>query len=607
VLSTPREIEAVDFDGGSPLWRWPAAALLAAPPGAGAPVDAPPFPAGHDHAEPATETGDAAPIPPLPPGGDGEREDPLAGVPDPDAPLPPRPTPDGGSPLPPANPPARLAPADPEPVRGVLVTRDRVVVAFRHAVVALEAAGGKVLWRAEREETLAGDPIEVPGGARGRAVVYSEVPARLVALDIESGAEAYALSIGEHEARMTVRPVAAGPGRLFCVTGGGEVFAIDGAGGAVIWRRMLPYWPRELRASPDGRALCVLPYGVGADQPRLAILDGASGISVFEDRREKSRVSQVVFDGDMAYVFSGDFVAARLRALDWRTGAEKWVWVPQRGQAFGEIGLARDHLVLPQTGPTGEPIVYVLDRERGTIYKAFRIEGRRVISAAVQDGSLLVSTNRGLLGYTRLDAEKLRAEQAEIADAAAARPGDASLRVMLADRRFKQGDFDGAAATLEVALEEEGLTVAAYDLLYRQLLGVLEAAPVDARMEVGRLSHPPEIDGDLHDWWPLQQSVRLEGPRYVAATTTSPARSISAGTRRTSTSRSTSRTARSSPTTASRRRGRETAFSSRSTRSATRVTSSSATTTSSRSRSRFRRRTSSPTSRATSNPKGSSS
>jgi outer membrane protein assembly factor BamB/TolA-binding protein len=498
VVSTFRRVEALDFARGEPTWAWEARELEAAEPGAAPPAAQPSAP---------TATAEGAEPP-------SEAEDPLREVPDPDGPPPARPTPDGGPPPIVRGPrPGAVITLDPDPLKGVLVTKDRVIVALRQDLVCLDAASGKIVWRAARKETFEGDPAEVPGGAKGRVVAFGE-PARMIALDIETGAEVYSLALGEHDPRITVRPMVAESGRIFCVVGGSELFAVDGVAGAVIWHKKLAYWPREIAASRDGAGLCVIPYG-GADQPRLAVFDGASGAPLLEDKREKSRVGQVAFDGDRLYVFSGDFVAARLRAIDWRSGEEKWVWVPTRGQAFGDMTVARDHVILPQTGPTGEPIVYALDRERGVIYKAFKLDGRRVVTATVQRGSVLVSTSRGLFGYARLDPQKLREEQAEIAVAAAAHPEDASLRVLLADRRSKQGDWEGAAETLEAGLAREALTVDDYELLFRQLLGALEASPEEVRIEVGRLSHPPEIDGDLRDWWPECQSVRLAGPRHI--------------------------------------------------------------------------------------------
>lgn len=506
VLSSMRRLEAVDFEHGDPLWAWDAWALAGAMPGVVPPADLP---------APPTAGAEPDPFPGLQLENPGA--DPLKDVPDPDDPMPVRPTPDGGE-RPPVivrGPRPGAAPIDPDPVKGVLVTRDRVIVALRREILCLDADSGKLLWRAARKETFAGDPAEVPGGMRGRVVAFGEAPARMISLDIETGAEIFDLPLGEHDPRITVRPVATDTGRIFCVVGGSEVFAVDGVAGAVIWRRKLPYWPRELTPSRDGAALCLIPYG-GPDQPRLAVFDGATGATFLEERRDKFSVKQVAFDGDRLYVFAGDYVAARLRALDWRTGQEKWVWVPTRGQAFGDMTVARDHVILPQTGPTGEPVVYALDRGRGVIYKAFKLEGRRVISSTVQRGSVLISTSRGLFGYARLDPQKLREDQAEIAVLAASSPADMNLRVLLADRRAKQGDFEGAADTLEQALTQESITVAEYELLFRQLLGALEASPREERIEVARLSHPPEIDGDLRDWWPQCQSVRLSGPRHIS-------------------------------------------------------------------------------------------
>jgi outer membrane protein assembly factor BamB/TolA-binding protein len=494
VLSSNRAIEAIDVETGRLLWSWGAQALFSAEKGA-----APPEKPQPEAKKPALE-GEAG-------------EEPEPPIPDPDGPQPERPTPDGGA-VPPA-PNARVVFEDPDPVKGVLVAADRVVAVVNRDVFALDASNGKLLWRARRTEAIAGDPLAAPGGACGRAVLTVEAGAKLIGLDLETGSEAYAVTLDAPDPRITLRPVASRTGRIFCVVGSSEVFAVDGAAGTVVWRRKLAWWPRELCAEKNGAALCVLPYG-GHDQPRLTVLDGATGGLLFEDRREKSRVGQVAFDEDRLYVFSGDFVAAKLRAIDWRTGAERWTWQPQRGHSFGEMTVARDHVLMPQVGPTGPPVVYVIDRERGMIYTSFSLEGRRIVSASVQRGTVLVSTNRGIFGFARLDMEKLREEQAEIAIEAALHPERKDLRVLLADRRYKRGDIDGAIATLEAALGDDSLTLDQYELFYRQMLGVLEARAPSERIEVAKLSRPPEIDGDLRDWWPLHQSVRLQGPRNVA-------------------------------------------------------------------------------------------
>lgn len=524
VVSTARRIDGIDLETGRALWSWDAPALAAARLGAGAPAAAPVPPTRTAGGESEGAAAEAAPdlgAEPLDPLVDPE-------VPDPENP-PERASPDGGVGPPGGGGPAprvrmpRLAPIpiskDPDPIKGILALRDRVVVVVQHDVIALDAASGKVLWRVRRPETLFGDPAFAPGGARGRVVVTVESPARVIGLDADTGREAYAFALEAPDPRVTIRPVSTESGRLFCVVGQGEVFAIDGSLGAVLWRRKLPsgYWPRELEVSPDGGALCVLPHpAAGTDLPRLIVFDGATGATRFEDRQDRSRVSQVAFDGELLHVFAGDFMASRLRAIDWRTGAQRWEFKPQRGHAFGRMTIARDHIVLPQTGPTGPPVVFVLHREGGAIYTSFTLEGRRIVSATIQRGTIIISTNRGVFGYAPLDPLALEEEQAELAIAAAERPGDGMLRLLLADRRFKRGDLDGAVETLERALLSEGVTVDDYEALYGQLLGTIEARRGAERMEIARLSHPPEIDGDLRDWWPMHQSVKLAGPRRVA-------------------------------------------------------------------------------------------
>jgi hypothetical protein len=56
-----------------------------------------------------------------------------------------------------------------------------------------------------------------------------------------------------------------------------------------------------------------------------------------------------------------------------------------------------------------------------------------------------------------------------------------------------------------------------YDRLFAQLAALSEAAIENVRptYDVRRMPRPPEIDGELNDWWRDWSSVDLTGPRYV--------------------------------------------------------------------------------------------
>jgi hypothetical protein len=271
-------------------------------------------------------------------------------------------------------------------------------------------------------------------------------------------------------------------------------------------------------AARDGAAVAVIPHELNSP-PRFAVYDAATGQPTLEDRTEKAPVSRVAFDGDRIYALSGDFVASKVRSMEWRGGKNAWEWTPPRSHAFSELVVGRDHLVLAQTAPApSQPIVYLLDRDRGKVQRTFQLDGRRVISAGIQGGTLLVTTHRGLFGFARIDTARLRDEIAALAARAADDPSrlTPALRLRLADRRFKLDDIEAAVGLCQGALLDERIDLATYETVYRQMLGYLDARPPNDRMEITRIARAPEIDGDLRDWWPVHQSVRIAEPRNVA-------------------------------------------------------------------------------------------
>jgi outer membrane protein assembly factor BamB/tetratricopeptide (TPR) repeat protein len=510
VLSGSRVIEGVDLARGVPRWRWGAPGLVQAKPGES---PAPSSPASVEPARGAPPAA-AAEAPPEP-----------AAAPAP-VPATASAAPGGGAPETAEQQLTRARDAlasletlvDPDPLKGVTVVGDKVVAILGRDVLALDAASGKVLWRIRRTESLYKDPIAIDpprqGALPARVVVASEAPAKLISLDLASGAEVWSLPLGDRDPRITVAPVASRGGRrIFCVVASSDLVAVDGVAGIQLWRRGLKFYARELTAAPDGAAVAIATHP-SPDQPRLAVYEGSSGESRFEESGDKGRISAVAFDADRLYLFAGDMLTGKLSVVDWRAGKVEWMWTPKRGETFAEVVVARDHIVLPQTAPLGGGVVYVLDKARRALFRAFALEGRRVHGAAIVRGTLVISTTRGLTGFARIDPARLRDDLSRAAVEAARRPDDAGLRVRIADRRFKLGDIDGAISACEEALLSAG-SIAAYDLLDRQLRGAIEARGAADTIELQRLARAPEIDGDLRDVWPFHQSIALDRPRRV--------------------------------------------------------------------------------------------
>ncbi|MHC4392214.1 MAG: outer membrane protein assembly factor BamB family protein, partial [Planctomycetota bacterium] len=400
--------------------------------------------------------------------------------------------------------------ARPDRFRGIAARAGHLVCTISDGAFALEAATGKLRWRKEGIEDLGPftqiTPLE---GGRHTVVLAQEVPATLIGLDLASGAERYRTLLGEGEPRLSLGPTPTEGAWTFVVTSGPRLSACDVVTGRVLWAKRVPYWPRKIFGEPYGQAVAVLPFGGSPNQPKLSVFDGRTGATLYEERTERSAVTAARLTGDTLYLLAGDYMSTRVHAIDWRKGGRQWSFSPPPGHGFEEITISQSHLVLPKSGPAGAGMIYLVGRSRGSLYRTLELARRRAVSVALVGGTLVIGTNRGLLGYKRVDRGRLLEQQAEVTQELSRDPGNARLRAFLADRRFKAGDIDGAIITLRKALELEDMARSVYASMYEQLEGYLEAREPDLVVDVYRATEPPEIDGELWDAWPIEQSFRL--------------------------------------------------------------------------------------------------
>lgn len=409
-----------------------------------------------------------------------------------------------------------------EQVRGFVVVGGHGI-AVVHAgegsgslVLGIDLSSGKPAWLTAVAHRLAKGLQVVDGGEAGALVVgYVENPARLIAVAAESGELHYDVALGEHDPRLTLSPRLGARGTLYAIVGGNVLVAVDGATGRVSWQRRLPYWPRDVVASSFDEVVAVVPFGSGKE-PRFVVLGGRSSRVLVQDVDNEARVRDLAFVPQGVVVYSGDYIKGTVKAFDLKSGRETWSWECQRGHSFESLLMTRGHVVLPQTSPSGPNSIYALDRRSGKLFHTFDVGSRRIISAVVQGGSLLVSTNRGVLGFAVRDDDAhwraLVALDRDLKDS----PLAWRQRSQAANHLCRLGQWPEATACLIAGLELEGYGVQAYTALQEQLVGVREMESSVPAVSIGRLPRAPAIDGELDDWWRLEQSFALFGQRYVA-------------------------------------------------------------------------------------------
>ncbi|MCC7264996.1 MAG: PQQ-like beta-propeller repeat protein [Candidatus Latescibacteria bacterium] len=225
-------------------------------------------------------------------------------------------------------------------VRAPLCGRGDTVVAALNAgqVVALAAGTGKVLWQA----SLAG-PLWT-GLALGPDAVYTgDGEGRLVALDLATGAQRWALDLGG-----VLRALAVQDSVVYAATTLGEVLACEAATGQRLWTRALGALPTA------GMALVGERLVLGAADHQVYGLDRRTG-----ERRWQFATRGVVSGapgaaGATVYVGSSE---GFLYALEPDTGRLAWKYQLD-GPALMPVALAPDLVAVA----TEEKTLYVFGR-----------------------------------------------------------------------------------------------------------------------------------------------------------------------------------------------------------------------------------------------------
>lgn len=168
-------------------------------------------------------------------------------------------------------------------------------------------------------------PLVAPPSSLGGRVFVPLRTGQLLAVDRESGRELWRAAI------LAERAVAVDQGRLIVVTVDSLV-ALDAAAGKPLWRLPL----KDSAAAPVARGGWVL---VGLESGDLLALRGADGSLVWRARLGVAPRSPPAVDGDRVYAALGD---GSVVALDLTTGRE--VWRTTLSAAAGAITPAGDRL-----------------------------------------------------------------------------------------------------------------------------------------------------------------------------------------------------------------------------------------------------------------------
>ena len=208
-------------------------------------------------------------------------------------------------------------------------------------------------------------------------------------------------------------------------------------------------------------------------------------------------------------------------AQDLKLGTRRWSFpLPIGARAFSVLETPSLVLV-PNSGMISTRLqLDVLDWGTGkTTSPPTRLQGRllRGAMAQISGGHLILSGEKGIYAFARSDPDRLQEEAVTLARALVAQPQDASLRARLANRLDRVGLSDEAVALLSQGMLQEGLLASAFDRLFAQLTLVRERQVEQTTPTYGirRMPRPPEIDGELNDWWQGWTALDLKSPSYV--------------------------------------------------------------------------------------------
>jgi hypothetical protein len=176
-------------------------------------------------------------------------------------------------------------------------------------------------------------------------------------------------------------------------------------------------------------------------------------------------------------------------------------------------------ILIPRSGVIGRRATLSVLTRGGKLVSNVPVVGRRLLGlgAVPVAGVLVVSTDRGIMCFSGHDRDGLARETVDLARTLEKDPSNDGLRIRLSQRLERLGRREAALSLLEDGLLAEGLRTLAFDRLFERLTAMSESRSEDEPLKLGirPLPRPPEIDGELADWWRPWSSVAMEGPLFV--------------------------------------------------------------------------------------------
>jgi outer membrane protein assembly factor BamB/TolA-binding protein len=426
-----------------------------------------------------------------------------------------------------------------DPVHRILSAEGRLfVLTGDNQVAALDQATGDVLWRhALRVKANLGILADAD-----QVVAVSAAPPALEAIATGSGKPLWQgkPNNAKPQERFSA-PVWAGIGRLGLVLGGKQVTGWDAATGNELFRVSAgDRWIVNLQGATDGSAL-VATTQAGA-RYGLLVVDAKKGVEAWRDSgagaerngqppiQPNGKGRALPADIDNRGVYLGEETVYSVRTLngqsqvwaqDMAVGKERWRFNLSRGARVFRVIETPTTVLIPNNGMMSLRLqLDVVDWGTGkSSTPAIRLQGRQLRGAMAQvsGGHLILSGEKGVFAFARQDEEALGREAVRLARTLVDQPQDATLRARLANRLDRLGYAEEAVELLSAGMLREQLQGEAFDRLFAQLTRVRERQ-TDQRtptLAIRRMARPPEIDGELNDWWQGWTSVDLRSPRYV--------------------------------------------------------------------------------------------
>lgn len=426
-----------------------------------------------------------------------------------------------------------------DPVHRILSAEGRLfVLTGDNQVAALDQSTGDVLWRhALRVKANLGILADAD-----QVLAVCAAPPALEAIAAGSGKPLWTgkPNNAKPQERFSA-PVWAGIGKLGLVLGGKQVTAWDAATGNELFRVSADdRWIVNLQAASDGSAL-VATTQAGA-RYGLLVVDAKKGVEAWRDAgagaerngqppvQPNGKGRALPADIDNRGVYLGEETVYTVRTLngqaqvwaqDLAVGKERWRFNLSRGARVFRVIETPTTVLIPNNGMMSLRLqLDIVDWGTGkSSTPAIRLQGRQLRGAMAQvsGGHLILSGEKGVFAFARQDEEALAREAVSLARTLAGQPQDATLRARLANRLDRLGYSDEAVELLSAGMLREQLQGEAFDRLFAQLTRVRERQ-TDQRtptLAIRRMARPPEIDGELNDWWQGWTSVDLRSPRYV--------------------------------------------------------------------------------------------